>query len=208
MQLREVLAPERAIVPLMASSFDAAAAQLLACTTTAHGVLDARRLRERVAEGRPDDVVAMGGRAFLLHYRTEAVGKLVVSIGVAPEPIRRESGEPPTVEEARILLFIAMPPRHAARYLQVVGAFARLLRRPEDLSAILGAHDATALLALPELASVELPEQLSVRDVMSDHPRTIRPDATLREAARVLVRAGVGALPVVDDDQRVMGMVS
>jgi CBS domain-containing protein len=43
---------------------------------------------------------------------------------------------------------------------------------------------------------------------MSEQPRTISPDAPLTDAARTLVRTGLGALPVVDDDRRVIGMVS
>jgi len=44
--------------------------------------------------------------------------------------------------------------------------------------------------------------------VMSDHPRTVLADTPLREAARTLVRNGLGALPVIDDERRVLGMVS
>jgi CBS domain-containing protein len=103
---------------------------------------------------------------------------------------------------------IAAPPRHAVRYLQVVGAFARLLRRVDFHDAILGAPDAAALVALPGFEETRLPEQLAVRDVMSDQPRTVAPDTPLTEAARTLARTGLGALPVVDVDRRVIGMVT
>ena len=202
-----MLAPERTIVPLGGSSLSEAAAQLLERLASARGVLDADRLRARVVESRPEDVVAMGDRAFLVHYRTDAVGQLVVALGVAPAPIcdTGPDGEPHC---ARIVLCIAAPPRHAARYLQVVGGFARLLRKTEVHEAVLAAADADALVALPAFADYQLPEQLMVRDVMSDHPRTIGPDVPLKEAARTLVRIGLGALPVVDEDDRVIGMVS
>jgi CBS domain-containing protein len=44
--------------------------------------------------------------------------------------------------------------------------------------------------------------------VMSEQPRSIGPDVPLKEAARTLVRSGLGALPVVDDEDRLIGMVS
>jgi CBS domain-containing protein len=103
---------------------------------------------------------------------------------------------------------IAAPPRHAVRYLQVVGAFARLLRKAEFYDAILGAPHAAALIALPGFEETKLPEQLAVRDVMSDQPRTVEPDTPLTDAARTLARTGLGALPVVDVDRRVIGMVT
>ncbi len=207
MKLRDFLAPERAIVPLSAATLQDASEQLLKRLLPAHGVLDAEGLRQRVNERREGDVVAMGDRAFLLHYRTNAVGQLLVAIGVSPEAICVRLGED-AARCSRISLLVVTPPRHAARYLQVVGAFARLLRKPDVLAAIHAAPDAASLLALDFFGEYRLPEQLTVRDVMSDHPRTVRPDLSLKEAARTLVRTGLGALPVVDDDLRVLGMVS
>ena len=69
----------------------------------------------------------MGDRAFLLHYRTDAgsVGALV-AIGVASPTAFAAPAR--TEQCARIVLLVAAPPRMAARYLQVVGGFARLLR--------------------------------------------------------------------------------
>jgi CBS domain-containing protein len=203
MRLRDVLAPERTLVPLGGASLEEAAGHLMGRLAAARGVLDEQKLRRRAQAARTEDVVAMGDRAFLLHYRTDAVGQLIVSLGVAPAPLCDAEGHC-----ARIVLCVAAPPRHAARYLQVVGGFARLLRRADLLEAILTAPDADALVELPAFADYQLPEQLMVRDVMSDQPRTIGPDVPLREAARTLVRTGLGALPVVDEGDRVIGMVS
>ena len=207
MRLCDFLAPERAVVPLTARTLQEAAAQLLERVVSAHGVIDVGKLSRRVSEARAEDVVAMGERAFLLHYRTDAVGQLLVGIGVSRTPLCFRSGDD-SEQCARIVLLIVTPPRHAARYLQVVGAFARLLRKPEVLSAILAAPDPATLVDLESFAGYQLPEQLTVRDVMSDHPLSVRADTPLREVARTLVRTGLGALPVVDDDERVLGMVS
>lgn len=207
MRLRDFLTAERTVVPLGVRTLQEASALLLARLGAAREVLDLARLRQRVADARAEDVVAMGDRAFLLHYRTDAVGQLIVALGISPQLIchRQADGEE---QCAPIVLMIAAPPRHAARYLQVVGGFARLLRRREVLDAVLGAGDPAGVVGLPAFADYQLPEQLTVRDVMSDQPRTIDPDSSLKDAARTLVRTGLGALPVVDEDARVIGMVS
>lgn len=207
MKLRDVLAPERVVVPLEARTLQEAGDALLERLAEAHGVLDVAKLRRRVAERRAEDAFAMGDRAFLLHYRTDAVGQLVVAFGVAPTLICRQSSDEGE-QCARIVIMVAAPPRHAARYLQVVGGFARLLRKTEVLASVLAAPDAASLVQLDAFSQYKLPEQLAVRDVMSDHPVTVSADAPLKEVARTLVRTGVGALPVVDADQRVIGMVS
>lgn len=49
---------------------------------------------------------------------------------------------------------------------------------------------------------------MHVRDVMSKDPLTLKPTATLREAAIALAYRGVGGCPVVDEENRVVGMLS
>jgi CBS domain-containing protein len=207
MKLRDFLATERVIIPLESRTLAEAGAALLERVLDAREVLDAYKLRRRAGEARPEDTVAMGDRAFLLHYRSDGVGQLLVAIGVAPRPLCRQLHDEDE-QCARIVLLLAAPPRLAARYLQVVGGFARLLRQREVLDAILAAPNAAALVALEAFSDYQLHEQLTVRDVMTDQPRTVMADTPLKEAARMMVRTGLGALPVIDDDCRVVGMVS
>ena len=49
---------------------------------------------------------------------------------------------------------------------------------------------------------------LKIRDVMSEEPITLKPTATLREAAITLADESVGGCPVVDDRGRILGMLS
>ena len=207
MKLREFLAPERVVIPLASRTLVEAGAELLERVLAAREVLDAHKLRRRAAEERPEDTVAMGDRAFLVHYRSDGVGQLLVAVGVAPEPLcRRVPGE--DEQCARVVLLVVTPPRQAARYLQVIGGFARLLRQREVLEAIHASTSARQLVELDAFDEYQLPEQLTVRDVMTDQPRTVLAETPLKEAARTMVRAGLGALPVIDAERRVLGMVS
>jgi acetoin utilization protein AcuB len=49
---------------------------------------------------------------------------------------------------------------------------------------------------------------LSVADLMIRNPITIHPHADLEEAARVIYENKIGGLPVVDDDNRVVGVMT
>ncbi|MGH2655567.1 MAG: CBS domain-containing protein [Actinomycetota bacterium] len=63
--------------------------------------------------------------------------------------------------------------------------------------------------ATPVAARVwEEARNLRARDVMTRQVVTVRPDARVAEAVRTLMRAGVKRLPVVDEDRRVVGIVS
>jgi CBS domain-containing protein len=206
MRLADLLSPDRVIVPLDCDTLPAAASALLERLVAAGVVSHPDRLRERVAEERPEDIVAMGERAFLLHYRTDAVQDLSVALGTSHRPICRELGEEES-QCARVLLLVVAPPRLAGRYLQVVGAFARFLSRADRVDALLAQPSPEALVALPELAEYDIRVELTAGDLMTRRPRTVAPDTPLKRAARDMVRWGVGGLPVVDGDEQVIGML-
>jgi CBS domain-containing protein len=208
MKLFDLITADRVVVPLASDSLPGAARELLARLIASGVVSQPERLRERVEEERPEDLVGMGNRAFLLHYRTDAVRELVVAVGTAPGPIERELGESEETQSARIILLVAAPPKQAALYLATVGAFARLLSKPDIVAEVLAQHTPEALATLPVFREVEVRDQLAVRDLMTSRPRSISPDTPLRDAALDMVRAGVAGLPVVDDDGRVIGMLS
>ena len=207
MRLADFVKPERAVVPLHATELPAAARALLECLVSAGAVQNPAALATRVAEERPEDIVAMGDRAFLLHYRTDAVRDIAVAIGTAPAPICRELADEDT-QCARIVLLVAAPPRMAARYLQLVGALARLLSRADTVEQVLAQRDPKSLAAVRAFHDTELPEQLLVRDIMTERPRSVTPETNAREAAREMVRWRLGGLPVVDAEQRVIGMLA
>lgn len=207
MKLSELIHRERIVLPLDGGALPAAAGVLVERLVAAGVVDDPDKLRNRVAEERGEDIVALGDRAFITHYRTDAVHDLVLALGVSPTPIPRDLRDS-EAQHARIVVLILAPPRMAARYLQVLGAFVRLLADQAVVAEIQGAPDAAALAALPLLRRVELPEQIAVGDMMSERPRTTSADSPLRDAALVMVRSGIGALPVLDSEGLLVGMLS
>lgn len=207
MRLSDYVVGSRAVVPLAASELPDAARTLFECLVASGAVPNPDALYERVAAERPEDIVAMGDRAFLLHYRTDAVREIAVAIGTAPAPICRELGDGGR-QCAQIVLLVAAPPRMAGRYLQLVGALARLLSRPETVEAVLAAPTGEALASLRAFRDAELPEQLLVRDIMTERPRSITADVLAKDAAREMVRWRLGGLPVVDAEMRVIGILS
>ena len=158
-------------------------------------------------EERGEDMVAIAGHAFLLHYRTDTAAALQVAVGVCRSGIARALDDG-AEQRAPVLTVVVGPPRLAARQLQLVRAFGRLLTRREVIDALVEAPSPEALVSLPVFAEYDIPEQLLVRDLMTERPRTITGDVPLRDAARELIRTGLGALPVVDGGQRLLGMLS
>lgn len=50
--------------------------------------------------------------------------------------------------------------------------------------------------------------RVKVYEVMREHPIAIRPETGLREAAMLMIENKIGGLPVVDDQRRVVGIIT
>jgi CBS domain-containing protein len=208
MHLNALLSPARCLVPLSASTLADAGLTLVEALVADGAVADPDRLRERVEDARPEDVLGYGDRGFVLHYRTDAVASLVMAVGVASRPVCRAFGEGDEPQCGRVAAVVVSPRREAARHLQVVGALGQLLQRAGATRSLEAAESGEALLGASGWSEVSLEPQLTVRDIMSERPRSIGVDAPLRSAVMDMRRSGVGALPVVDDENRVIGLLS
>lgn len=207
MKLVDFLAPSRVLVPMDCDTLDAARTALLERLAASGAIEDLDRLQTRVTEERGEDMVAIADRAFLLHYRTDTATSLQVAIGVCRAGVRRDLDDG-AEQRAPVVVVVVGPPRTAVRQLQVVRAFGRLLPREEAIAALLDAPSPEAVATLPMFADFEIPDQLLVRDLMTERPRTTTGDVPLRRAARELIQSGLGALPVVDSEDRLLGMLS
>lgn len=207
MKLSDFVSPDRVVVPLDAGTLAEAAEELLQRVVVSAAVRDEAKLQRRIEESRNEDLVVLSGRAFLLHYRSEAAGALRVAIGIAPRGVVR-GGTADDATRARVVVLIVAPPRDAARHLQLVRGFARLLAQPEAYESLVAASNAGDLAALDVLGDFTVPDELTVRDLMTERPRTTTPDMPLREAAREMLSAGLSALPVVDAEGGLLGLLS
>jgi CBS domain-containing protein len=209
MKLTELLRADRVVIPLEQRALSEGIWALIERLEATGVISEPEALRARIAEGRGEDLVVHSGRAYIAHYRTETAQQLGVAIGVSSEPIARDVLEGDAREHsARLIVVLLAPPRMAGRYLQALGAFSRVLSRQAVVDRILEARSGEDVLELPVLREVELAPQLRVREIMTDSPRSTRPDTLLRDAARDLVRSGIGALPVIEADGLLVGMLS
>ncbi len=71
-----------------------------------------------------------------------------------------------------------------------------------------GVDSGEILRQLLERIQTALPQPLSARDVMSTPIRTIRPNITIADAQRILLRYGHSGLPVVDERDNLIGIIS
>ncbi|MEE8134400.1 MAG: CBS domain-containing protein [Gemmatimonadales bacterium] len=205
MRLVDLLVPERILIPLRGKGLNEAAGKLTTAIIKTTEVSDPQALRQIVRSPDERNFVATG-QTFILHIRTPVVEDLVVALGVAEQPIRREKG---SEQEARIVLLLVAPPSESSARLRAGSAFSLVLSRQEILDVLLRAKTPTEIVDAAPLADIEVPAYLTVRDVMDPRRRIVlRPDTLLGEASRLMALHRVPQLPVVSDANEVLGAVT
>src|SRR5690606_11498840 len=160
MRLLEVLRPQHVIIPLAADTLRAAVVALVGRLAETGTVARPEKLAHVIADERIRDVVHVGDRVLLPHFRTDAVERLAVAIGIAPAPlrIRPEQG----VGSEQIVFLVLAPPEASSDYLQVVASLARALRDQETVDRLLAAKSPDDILAIPEIRELAVHPQLLV----------------------------------------------
>jgi CBS domain-containing protein len=204
MKLVDLLAPGRVLIPLRGRGLNEAAGKLTTAIIETCEVADPQALREMVRSPDQRNLVATG-QAFIVHIRTPMVKDLVVALGIAEQPIRREKG---SQQEARIVMLLVAPPAESSARLRAVSAFSLVLSRQAVLDVLLNAKAPTEVIHAAPLGAIEVPAFLAVRDVMDARRITVRPDTLLGEASRLMALHRVPQLPVVSETNEVLGAVT
>lgn len=193
--------------PLQATAYAEVLDELAAFAARQPAVRDGERFLRQVSSLGAEDTIAVGGGAFLPHLRSDAVVRVVVALGMTDRPLRvpNETGEE---SRGRLFALVAAPPDAIAAYLETVASLTALFRQEGVVDTILEARNATAVARLAEVREAPRVQNLSVIDVMEPASQRVYPDMELGEAARIMTRGGYTALPVVNKNDEIVGMIS
>jgi len=204
-KLPELLDADRIVLGAPGKTMRDVARLLMQSVIESRHVRDPERLEELLADAVPSEAVTVGQRAFLLHFRTDSVDGVVAALAVTADPVHRQHDP---AKESRVVAMLLAPSREGSVYLRVLAAFAGALARDEVIEALQAAGSAHEVLASAVLADVDVPDDVLVRDLLSRPLVTVAPETPLVEAARLMVRHGVAALPVVSEENEMLGLVS
>ncbi len=206
MRLTEILRPEHIVAPLPAASV-LDAVRLLAETLVRTGdVPHPEKLERLFSEQRVRDLIHVGDRVLLPHLRTDAVDRLEVALGIAPQPLRESSDD--VGAAAQVVVLVLAPLSAADLYLQTVAALARVLRHDDVVDRLVASRSPAEVLAIPRMAEITIEPRLRVRDVMTPRVFRTHPDAPVKEVLDLIAEHRLRAVPVVGDDRQVLGMVT
>jgi CBS domain-containing protein/mannitol/fructose-specific phosphotransferase system IIA component (Ntr-type) len=203
-QLTQLLPAEHIVAPLEASTLRAALTEMVMRLAVSGAVRDRQAVEDAFDTKR--DVVAIAPDVVLPHYRTDAVDRLLVGLGVAPQGL--DGSDLGIYSRPRLVGLILAPRETTTLYLQAVAVLARLLRDPERVDRIASADGPAGVLQHADLDDIRLQPRLSVRDIMVHSATSVTPASPLRVAVDLMVRARMRAVPVVGEKQEVLGIVT
>jgi len=204
-KLRELLDARRVIVPLKARTVRDATRQLAKALIASGAVADEGRLTELLKSEWPEDIVAVSERAFLPHFRTDAVKSLAVALGVATDPLCLPN-DPNHC--ARVVVLIVAPTAEASGYLRAMSAIAQALSNDEALVALHAASSAADVLGIAALGDAPVPPEVTVGDLMSTAVTSVTPEMALKDAAQTMLGRRVRAVPVIGPNREVLGILT
>ena len=206
MRLLEVLRPEHVIAPLATDTLRGAVMALVQRLVETGAIARPDRLERLMSDERIRDVVHVGDRVLLPHLRTDAVDKLVVSIGVSPKPL--QLGPASERGSEQIVVLVLAPPEASNHYLQMVAALARAMRDDTTIDRLILARSPAEVLQIDEIKELAVQPRLTVRDVMTPRVYRVTPDTPLSEVLEMMGHHQLKAIPVVGEKREVLGVVS
>jgi PTS system nitrogen regulatory IIA component len=205
MRLAGFLDPDLVRVPLTAGTKPTAVRELLDAIIAKHPFLDASAIATAVAEREEVENTSMGRGFAFPHARSESVDRMYIALGISHAGIPDDT---PDGEDLRVVVLLLTPRNIARLYLQTLSAFVSLCRTPELRKRLFEARTGEDALRTIWESGVMVQNELSARDIMRRPVISVRPGATLKEVANLMYKHRISGMPVVDEQNRIIGEIS
>jgi PTS system nitrogen regulatory IIA component len=139
------------------------------------------------------------------HARTDEVKEMYILFGVSKSGLEGKTYDNVRLHAVCLLL---TPSTIAKLYLQTLSGLATLARMPGVLERLLQLDNAAEVVKLVAATGVTIDKELTVRDVMRHKVAKVKLTDSLREVANEMFRYRLSAVAVVDDNNRLLGVIN
>jgi mannitol/fructose-specific phosphotransferase system IIA component (Ntr-type) len=139
------------------------------------------------------------------HARTPLTDRLIIALGISKTGIDffREDREPV------YLIFLMITPANVNRlYLNTLSALAEFLKIEGEIENILSKDTPHEVWEAIRDAGIKLETRMIASDIMSSIYVSARPEMSLQEAANLLAEKNISCLPVVNEGNEVIGLLT
>ena len=167
--------------------------------------LDFEAIERSIWEREEVEDTSYGRGVAFPHARTDAVEEMYILVGISRPGLKDKTPDGIPVHMTCLLL---TPSTIAKLYLQTLSGLAAFTRVEGTLDKLLMITHARDLIKLISEANVVVDKELMVKDVMRHDVATVTPDDTLKDVANKMFRNRLSALAVVDENSKLLGVIS
>ncbi|MDD5426465.1 MAG: PTS sugar transporter subunit IIA [candidate division Zixibacteria bacterium] len=205
MKLANLLMDRRINLDLQARTKDEAVNELLDMIKEEGVVLDYDAVLSSIREREEVEDTSYGHGFAFPHARTDAVNEMYILVGVSKKGL-----EGKTIDNipVHIVCLLLTPSTIAKLYLQTLSGLATFGRMENMLEKILKIENKRDFIKLVSDTNVTVDKELMVKDVMRHKVVSVTPDNTLKDVANIMFRFRLSALAVVDNNNRLLGVIN
>ncbi len=205
MKLANLLMERRININLQAGTKEEAVHELLDMIKREGVRLDFEAIERSIWEREEVEDTSYGRGVAFPHARTDAVEEMYILVGISRPGLKDKTPDGIPVHMTCLLL---TPSTIAKLYLQTLSGLAAFTRMEGTLDKLLMITHARDLIKLISDANVVVDKELMVKDVMRHDVATVTPDDTLKDVANKMFRNRLSALAVVDENSKLLGVIS
>ncbi len=205
MKLANLLMERRISMDLKARTKDEAIVELLDMIREEGVALRYDIVLQSIREREELEDTSYGHGFAFPHARTDAVKEMYILIGVSRLGLEGKTADRIPLHVVCLLL---TPSTIAKLYLQALSGLATLARQTGVLERVLTIENKADLIKMVADANVVVDKELLVRDVMRHKVASVTPEDTLKEVANQMFRHRLSALAVVDNRNKLLGVIS
>ncbi|MFQ5452801.1 MAG: CBS domain-containing protein [Candidatus Zixiibacteriota bacterium] len=205
MKLANLLMERRINIELKAATKEGAVQELLQMIKSEEVKLDYEAVINSIRDREEIDNTSYGHGFAFPHARTDAVKELYILIGVSHKGLPEKT---PDNIPVHVICLLLTPATIAKLYLQTLSGLAAFGRIEGNLEKILAISHKSELIKLISDTNITVDKELMVKDIMRHNVATVTPDNSLKEVANQMFRNRLSALAVVDEENRLLGVIS
>jgi len=205
MKLVDILDKDLIVPRLKAEYKDAAISEILDRIVAKYPHLDRKIIAQRITEREEIENTSYGRGFAFPHARTDAVDEMYISVGISKQGLEDDTGDK---QRLHVICLMLTPSTISKSYLQTLSAFANFARTSGNTEKLLAANTVEEIIKVIDESGVEVKRELSVSDVMKRKVITVKREDSLKTVANLMFKHRISGLIVVDDEDRVVGMIS
>ncbi len=205
MKLANLLMERRINIDLKAHTKDEATLEMLEMIKAEGVKMDYDAIVRSIREREEIDNTSYGHGFAFPHARTDAVNELYILVGISHEGLEQKT---PDGIPVHVICLLLTPVTIAKLYLQTLSGLAAFGRIEGNLQKMLAITHTSELVKLMADANITVDKDLMVKDVMRHAVAAVNQDHSLKDVANQMFRNRLSALAVIDENNKLVGVIS